>query len=183
MASEPRSESFDVQAVAAYARLYRQSLRFTRNADDAEDLVQEAYVRALQSSNRFDWGTNLKAWLMTILRNAAANRWRDRQRSRVVVDGERAERASTTLPATEDTPEQVLLRGTLDPALKAAFERLPKVQREAVWLRDVEEIRCAEIARVLGVPVGTVHARISRGRRRLYKDLTGQLDRSEGRSP
>ena len=183
MVPEPRPESFDVAAVAAYARLYRQSRQVTRHAEDAEDLVQEAYVRALQSSSRFAWGTNLKAWLLTILRNAATNRWRDRQRSRVVMDGEQAKQASDTLPATEDTPEQALLRETLDPDLKAAFERLPKVQRDAVWLRYVEEMRCAEIASVLGVPLGTVLARISRGRRRLYRDLTGRLDRSERKSP
>lgn len=180
MASEPRSDSFDTAAVAVYERLHRQSLRVVRHAEDAEDLVQETYVRALQASSRFAWGTNLKAWLLTILRNATTNRWRDTQRSRVVIDGEQADRVSTTLPATEDTPEEALLRGTLDPDLKAAFERLPKPQREAVWLRYVEEMRCVDIARVLDVPVGTVLARISRGRRRLFQDLTGRLDSQRG---
>ena len=183
MAPESRPESFDLAAVAAYARVYRQSRRITQHAQDAEDLVQEAYVRALQSSSGFSLGSNLKAWLLTILRNAATNRWRDRQRSRVIMDGEQATQASLSLPASDESPEQALLRGTLDPDLKAALERLPKAQREAIWLRYVEEMRCNEIASVLGVPLGTVLARISRGRQRLYRDLTGRLDRSERRSP
>jgi RNA polymerase sigma-70 factor (ECF subfamily) len=76
------------------------------------------------------------------------------------------------LPASADTPEQILLRGTLDAELQSAFDSLPEVFREAVWLRDVEEFSYGDIAQMLQVPIGTVMSRIARGRRLLYDRLT-----------
>ena len=138
--------------------------------------MQETYVKALQHWRRFTWGTSLSAWLLTILRNTAANRRRDRRRSRVDVDGERFDQSATTVQARGETPEEALLRQTLDPQLKAAFETLPRALREAVWRRDVDEMTYAEMADVLGVPIGTVMSRIFRGRQRLCQELTARID-------
>jgi RNA polymerase sigma-70 factor (ECF subfamily) len=149
-------------------------MRLTRNKADAEDLVQDTLVRAFRSADRFAAGTNLKAWLYTILHNAWRNRRRDAAHDPLQGDSERIDDA-TSLPggaAEFDTPERVLLRDTLDADLQAALDRLPDAFRQAVWLRDVEEFSYAEIAEMLGVPIGTVMSRISRGRRQLFDSLS-----------
>jgi RNA polymerase sigma-70 factor (ECF subfamily) len=99
---------------------------------------------------------------------------RDAAREAVDVDSERVEEAASVPggPAVFDTPERILLSGTLDADLQAALDLLPAAFREAVWLRDVEEFSYAEIAGMLGVPIGTVMSRISRGRRMLFQRLT-----------
>ena len=171
-----RHEGFDAEVHACDESLRRESRRLMRNADEAQDLVQETYVKVLQFSTRFTWGTSLRAWLLTILRNAAANRRRDRRRSRVDVDGERVEQSTATVQAPGETPEETLLRKTLDPQLKAALETLPETLRDAVWRRDVDEMTYAEMADMLGVPIGTVMSRIFRGRQKLYQELAARID-------
>jgi RNA polymerase sigma-70 factor (ECF subfamily) len=153
--------------------LFGAALRLTRNRADAEDLVQDTVVRALRFSGRFERGTNLKAWLYTILHNAWRNRRRDTARDPIEADSERFEAvmASPGAAAELDTPERVLLRETLDADLQAALDDLPDAFRQAVWLRDVEEFSYAEIAAMLNVPIGTVMSRISRGRRQLFARL------------
>ena len=153
--------------------LYGTALRLTRNRADAEDLVQDTIVKALRFSNRFTPGTNLKAWLFTILHNTWRNRRRDAARESVEVDSELVEEAASLPdgPAMYDTPERLLLRSTLDEDLRVALDSLPEAFREAVWLRDVDEFTYAEIAEMLGVPIGTVMSRISRGRRQLFERL------------
>src|SRR5919201_5244708 len=139
----PVSASFETEALACLDSLYRTALRLTRVPADAEDLVQETYLRAFRAADRFEPGTNLKAWLFTILHNTARNRARDRARDTVAVDSEAVERAADTPPPGGDglaeTPESLLMRDTLAPDLQAAIDRLPMVFRQAVWLRDVEE--------------------------------------------
>lgn len=155
--------------------LYAAAVRLTRDRADAEDLLQDTVLKALRASDRFARGTNLRAWLYTILRNTWRNRRRDRARAPVEVDSERVE--ASHLPAGEGvgaSPEALLLRETLDDELQAALDGLPEAFREAVWLRDVEEFSYAEIAEMLGVPPGTVMSRISRGRRQLLERLGGQ---------
>ena len=153
--------------------LYATALRLTRNPADAEDLVQDTFVKALRFSDRFAAGSNLKAWLYTILLNTWRNRRRDAARNVVDVDTARVEaaEAATDGPAALETPEQILLRASVREDLQAALDELPEVFREAVWLRDVEEFTYAEIAEMLGIPVGTVMSRISRGRRMLFDRL------------
>jgi RNA polymerase sigma-70 factor (ECF subfamily) len=167
-----RRRTFEAEALASVDGLYRTALRLTRMPADAEDLVQDTYLKAFRAADQFEPGTNLRAWLFTILHNTARNRARDRARDAVTVDSEAVERA-VDLPSsgTPDTPESILLRETLAPELQAAIDELPDVFREAVWLRDVEEFSYAEIAGMLGVPAGTVMSRISRGRRMLYERL------------
>ena len=136
-------------------------------------------MKPLRFSTQFPPGTNMKASLFTILHNTWRNRVRDHARRLVEVDSERAEDApGLDGPIETDTPERILLRDTLDADLQAALDALPEAFREAVWMRDVEELSYAEIADVLGVPIGTVMSRISRGRRMLFERLATEGQRS-----
>jgi RNA polymerase sigma-70 factor (ECF subfamily) len=171
------SATFEAEALSLLDSLYRTALRLTRAPADAEDLVQDTYLKAFRAEDRFAPGTNLKAWLFTILHNTARNRLRDRARETVTFDSDVVDRAADALPdpaggRRSDTPETLLLRDTLDPELQAAVDSLPGPFREAVWLRDVEEFTYAEMAEMLGIPIGTVMSRISRGRRLLFDRLS-----------
>ena len=168
------ADTFAADVLGFLEPLYATALRLTRNRADAEDLVQDTVVKALRFSGRFERGTNLRAWLYTILHNTWRNRRRGRARDAVDVDSERIERAATGSggPAALDTPERILLRQSLDVELQAALNALPDAFREAVWLRDVDEFSYGEIAEMLGVPIGTVMSRISRGRRLLLERLS-----------
>src|SRR5438552_4982954 len=140
---DARAAAFEAEALASIDSLYRTALRLTRDAADAEDLVQDTYLKAFRAAARFEPGTNLRAWLFTILHNTARNRARDRARETVTADSEVVERADDSASAwsparNNDTPETLLLRDTLTPDLQAAIEALPGLFRQAVWLRDVE---------------------------------------------
>lgn len=169
------SASFEAEALASLDSLYRTALRLTRVPADAEDLVQDTYLKAFRAADQFEPGTNLRAWLFTILHNTARNRARDRARDAVTVDSETVDRAADAPPpgvaGVIETPESLLLRQTLAPELQAAVDALPDAFRQAVWLRDVEEFSYAEIARMLDIPIGTVMSRISRGRHLLFERL------------
>jgi RNA polymerase sigma-70 factor (ECF subfamily) len=173
--SAPAGEdTFADDVLALVGPLYATAVRLTRDRADAEDLVQDTLLKAFRASDRFARGTNLRAWLYTILHNTWRNRRRDRARAPVEVDSERVD--ASPLPAgdgRDESPEALLLRDTLDEDLQAALDGLPEAFREVVWLRDVEEFSYAEIAAMLDVPPGTVMSRISRGRRRLFERLTG----------
>jgi len=162
---------FTQEALSHLDSLYGVALRLTRRPSDAEDLVQETYLKAFRFASSFERGTNLKAWLFTILHNTWRNMLRHGRRDPIEVDSETVDRAATTVEH-EETPEQLLQRATLDADLKAALDALPEAFRTAVWLRDVEELSYAEIAGALDVPIGTVMSRISRGRRLLFERLT-----------
>ncbi len=165
------TSTFEADALASLDSLYRTALRLTHRPADAEDLVQETYLKAFRAARQFKPGTNLRAWLFTILHNTARNRARGLSRDHVAVDSDAVERAMETGVESGATPESLLLAETLTPELQAAVDELPQAFREAVWLRDVEEFSYAEIADVLQVPVGTVMSRISRGRRLLFDRL------------
>ena len=129
--------------------------------------------RASRAADSFEPGTNLRAWLFTILHNTARNLARDRARDTVSVDSDVVDRAAE-VPSSGgvvETPETRLMRETLAPELQAALDALPEAFREAVWLRDVEEFSYAEIAGMLSIPIGTVMSRISRGRHLLFERL------------
>lgn len=177
----PSDSGFAADALRLLEPLYAAALRLTRNRADAEDLVQDTFVKAFRFTDRFEPGTNLKAWMFTILHNTWRNRVRDAARDAVDVDSELVEQAATADgPAAPDNPERILLRETLDADLQAALDEMPEAFREAVWLRDVEEFSYAEIAGMLGVPIGTVMSRISRGRRLLSERITGQRSKVKG---
>lgn len=166
---------FEAEALEFVDSLYRTALRLTRVPSDAEDLVQDTYLKAFRSADSFRPGTNLRAWLFTILHNTARNRARDRSRESVTVDSDIVDQAAETPQfggaGPVDNPETLLLKNTLAPELQAAVDELPDAFREAVWLRDVEEFSYAEIAEMLNIPIGTVMSRISRGRRMLFGRL------------
>src|SRR5690348_17313729 len=164
------NDAFVRDALSYIDSLYGTALRLTRRPQDAEDLVQDTYLNAFRASHQFERGTNLKAWLFTILHNTFRNMRRNLVRNPIEVDSEAVDRAADDT-AGEHTPEQLLTRATLDADLQAALDALPDSFRQAVWLRDVEELSYAEIAQVLAVPIGTVMSRISRGRRALYEGL------------
>src|SRR5262245_5175313 len=182
------SPAFEAEALASLDNLYRAALRLTRVPADAEDLVQETYLKAFRAAESFEPGTNMRAWLFTILHNTARNRFRDRARDTISVDSELVDRSADAPPpaafdGTPDTPESLLVRNTLSPELQAAVDALTEEYREAVWLRDVEEFTYAEIADALSIPMGTVMSRISRGRHLLFERLNPrQAAAASGRS-
>lgn len=174
LATEGRADdTFAAEALSYIDSLYGTALRLTRRPQDAEDLVQDTYLKAFRASRQFERGTNLKAWLFTILHNTFRNMRRHDVRNPVDVNSETVEQA-VDVAGEEHSPEQLLTRATLDVDLQAALDALPDAFRQAVWLRDVEEFSYADIARMLDVPIGTVMSRISRGRRLLYERLVGE---------
>jgi len=172
-AREPEDESIP-GALEFLDALYGAALRLTRNADRAQDLVQDTYLKAIRARGQFAQGTNLKAWLYTILHNTWRNRQRDGARSKVEFDSEVVERTAEGGGSSirrEETPESLLMRQSLNADLQAALDGMAETFREVVWLRDVDELTYQEIADVLEIPIGTVMSRLSRGRKQLYEAL------------
>src|SRR4030042_1480495 len=128
---------FQTDALDYVDALYGTALRLTRDRSDAEDLVQDTYLKAFRFARSFEQGTNLKAWLFTILHNTFRNRLRQGSRDPVDVDSEVVDQAAAD-GGKASSPEDVLLRATIDQDLQTALDALPEQFREAVWLRDVE---------------------------------------------
>src|SRR5689334_4984577 len=158
--------------------LYSAAMRMTRNAADAEDLVQETYLRAYRGFGGFTEGTNLRAWLYRILTNAFINTYRSRQRRPAESDLADVEdmylykRISTldTLHASRSAEDQLIDLLT-DDEVKQALEQLPENFRLPVLLADVEGFSYKEIAEMLDIPIGTVMSRLHRGRKAMQKSL------------
>jgi RNA polymerase sigma-70 factor, ECF subfamily len=158
--------------------LYSAALRMTRNAADAEDLVQETYLKAYRSYASFQEGTNLRAWLYRILTNTYINSYRAAKRRPEVTDVEDVEdlylykrMAGAGEIRTGRSAEDEALDTFTDDVVKSALEELPEAFRMAVWLADVEGFSYKEISEITDVPIGTVMSRIHRGRRALQKTL------------
>ena len=165
-------------ALAFMNGLYGTAVRLTRDGDAARDLVQDPSLKALRAHERFQPGPNLKAWLYTILHNTWRNNRRDHARARVSFDSDTVDAAVDAGQAgvvDRHTPETVLLRALQDADIRAAVDGLPEAFREAVWLRDVEDLSYQEIADALAVPIGTVMSRISRGRKLLHAALSTRV--------
>ena len=165
-------------AMPFMSALYSAALRMTRNPSDAEDLVQETYLRAYRGFGGFKEGTNLKAWLYKILTNTFINSYRAKKRRPDEVDLDNSEdfflyRRLDGLEsmAADRTPESEVLESIPDEVVKEALEALPEQFRMAVLLGDVEGFSYKEIAEILDVPIGTVMSRLHRGRRALQKRL------------
>ena len=129
-----RTPDFEREALACLDSLYRTARRLSRDRGDAEDLVQETYLKAFRAADKFEPGTNLRAWLFTILHNTARNRFRDRARDMVAANSEIVDVAADAPPPGSslqsiDTPETQLLRETLTPELQAAIDALPQAFR------------------------------------------------------
>lgn len=158
------------------AALYGAALRMTRNAADAEDLVQEAYLRAYRGYGNFEEGTNLKAWLFRILTNTYINTYRAKQRRPQESDLDDVEdlylyRRIANLGSLSRSAEDTLFELFTDEEVKTALEELPEVFRVPVLLADVEGFSYKEIAEMIDVPIGTVMSRLHRGRKAMHKKL------------
>lgn len=155
--------------------LYSAALRMTRNPADAEDLVQEAYLRAYRGFAGFEEGTNLKAWMYRILTNTFINSYRKKQREPVTVQDDDVEDwylfDRIGAAGVEASAESEVLEKLPDEDVQRALEALPEGFRLAVLLADVEGFSYKEIAEILAIPIGTVMSRLHRGRRALEKAL------------
>lgn len=168
---------FQEDALPLLDSLYAGALRMTRNPSDAEDLVQETMLRAYRSFDRFEAGTNLKAWLFRIMTNAYINTYRKRQREPQkvsqdeVADFDLYQQLKDHDPQWEATPENIVLDSLVDSDIIRAIDELPEQFRLAVVLSDIEGFSYAEMAEIMDVPMGTVMSRLHRGRKALQKRL------------
>ena len=181
LTDEERRRVFVRDAMPYLDQLYSAALRYTRNPADAEDLVQEAIAKAYAAFHQFRPGTNLRAWLYRILTNTYINSYRKRQRqpdevsadaySDGLEDGGGFSLYDRIAETTEAPAEVELLRRLPDDEVKEALANLPEQFRMAVYLADVEGFSYAEIAEIMGTPIGTVMSRLHRGRAALQKAL------------
>jgi RNA polymerase sigma-70 factor, ECF subfamily len=178
-------QRFQEEAMPLLDSLYAGALRMTRNPADAEDLVQDTLLRAYRAFDRFEPGTNLKAWLFRIMTNAYINTYRKKQREPQKVSSEEVEdfdlyrELKDHDPSLSETPETIVLDSLVDSDITEAIDALPEQFRLAVVLSDVEDFSYAEIAEIMDVPLGTVMSRLHRGRKALQKRLW-ELARDRG---
>jgi RNA polymerase sigma-70 factor (ECF subfamily) len=172
-ASAPANRTrFEAEALAHLDALYSFALKLARSRDDAEDLVSDTMLRAFERWEQYRLGTNIRAWLFTILYHVFVSRKR-RIDAREVQPPENADGWAGAEAVGEADPEGRFYASFLDEEITRAIDALPDEYRTAVVLSDVHELRYAEIAQVLGVPEGTVKSRLFRGRRLLQKQLVG----------
>jgi len=170
--SKVESDAFEAVAVPHLNDLYRTAVHLVRDRTQAHDLVQEAYLQAWKAFHRFDPGTNCRAWLFKILLNEVRHYRRRWFNTKTVPEAEHS--FEETLAFEPPVPEDIQ-----DEDVLAALDELPREFREVVLLSDVQEFAYREIAEMLGIPVGTVMSRLSRGRKQLriklanYASATG----------
>jgi len=157
--------AFETEAMPHVDRLFRHAMWLERNRAEAEDLVQETLVQALQSFHRFSPGSNCRAWLVSILQHVRSNR--RRKQARVVVDSNVEERVANIVPFVPPVPDRLT-----DEDMLLALRRIPEHHQEVILLCDVEDMTYKEISAALGVPMGTVMSRLHRGRELLRAELT-----------
>jgi RNA polymerase sigma-70 factor (ECF subfamily) len=171
-----RTPEFERDALTHLGALLSVATRLTRNTAEAEDLVQDTFVKAMRARGSFEAGTNMRAWLLRILTNTFINRYRRGGLERSVLEGPDADPlidgwiSTSTLEAMRD-PESQALRPMLEAEIRRALDELPEEFRLAVLLADVEELSYREIADIMGCPIGTVMSRLHRGRRLLKRRL------------
>lgn len=176
---DPARLEFEQEALPHLDALYAAALRLTRSPSDADDLVQDSILKAYRFYDRFEAGTNMKAWLFRIQTNTFINRYRRKVRERSVLDGAYAD------PVGEGVMSRAAMRALSQPVAAAerpllaqeiqrALDELPDDYRIMVLLADVEELSYKEIAEVVGCPIGTVMSRLHRARKIMQKQLVAQ---------
>jgi RNA polymerase sigma-70 factor (ECF subfamily) len=160
---------FNEMATQHLDALYRTALRLTGRPQDAEDLVQETYLRAWRSLHTYRPGTNPKAWLFRILHNAHIDRFRASSRAVPTVDELEGQDPAFVV---HETPETLIMNGLMDAEVRKALMEIPEVFRACLILADLEGFSYQEIADILGIPRGTVMSRLFRGRRAMRRLLT-----------
>jgi RNA polymerase sigma-70 factor (ECF subfamily) len=166
-----RTVRFERDALAFTNQLYAAALRYTKNPDDARDLVQDTYLKAFASFHQFEPGTNLKAWLYRVLTTTFINNYRKTQRQPLIShaeleDWQIAEAASHTSDQGKSAEVEALEKMP-DSDVKRALQEIPEEFRMAVYFSDVEGFSYKEIAEILDIPTGTVMSRLHRGRKQL----------------
>ena len=170
-----QSGSFEELAMPLFDQLYNFAHWLTQNRDEAEDLVQETYVKALKGFSSFHMGTNFRAWMYRILRNTfLTSRTGLRVTSTVPLD---SEEDGPELAVENETPEAILLQRSNSQLVQGAVENLPVHYREILLLCDVEEMSYQEISETLSIPIGTVMSRLSRARKTLRDALRLQFQK------
>lgn len=174
-AASANREAFERQAERAFPSIFGTALRLTRSREEAEDLAQEAIVRAYEAYDRFD-GSNFKAWILRIVTNLYINRYRQRQRNPQL--GSLDEDAVAEPAADElETPDRILFDEMLGQEVEAALAKVPSDFRVAVVLSDIEGLSYQEIADATDVPIGTVRSRLARGRAMLRRMLRSYAEK------
>jgi RNA polymerase sigma-70 factor, ECF subfamily len=184
LSNEAGPRSFEEQALPFMDQLYAAALRMTRNPADAQDLVQETFVKAFAAWSQFHQGTNLKAWLYRILTNTFINSYRKKQREPYQTPIEDLEDwqlggAESTTSRSTRSAEAEAIDHLPDSDVKNALQAIPEDFRMAVYFADVEGFSYQEIADIMKTPIGTVMSRLHRGRR-LLRDLLSDYARDRG---
>ena len=167
--NEDTSAAFEDLALPLLNPLYNLARWLTGNSADADDLVQETYLKSLKAFSSFQPGTNFRAWMCQILRNTfLTSRTSRRAKLTVPLD---EEEGGPELAIVPDTPETILIARSNTALVQSAIKKLPIHLREMILLCDVEEMSYREIAEILSIPIGTVMTRLSRARQAVYKEL------------
>ncbi len=173
---DPRYEGFEDIALQHLDELYATGLRYTKNEKDAEDLVQETFIKAYTNWHRFEKGTNCRAWLFTILTNTFINKYRRKKKEREILNADDLrpiEQNFFSRDSTEfyDSPEKEAIHKTFTPEIQESLSELSDEFRMVVILADLNDFAYKEIAYILDIPVGTVMSRLFRGRKMMREML------------